>query len=746
MQLFQSFFRTSFPLSKRFLSSTTSTTTNHPTKPLHKSLYNRVKLLLVQGDFHIAQQLVTNLGFSNHPAAQALLQTDRGELNNMRRGYLRNKLQNGDWQGAQKLFNDIKNNGHLNRKIKNMFQHERQAYVQQQQRKVHRRLVPTINQQEKQNHDEEQANTLSKNENKESKENKASKASKASKKSKTTSMGPLSRRGENNISYLERHAPPPTTTPDDIIDSIKMQCLVSKNNDEENMADMLRKEENRIRREGRLKDKQSIYNQVKLLLVRGEMDRAQRFVNGMKASSYDSVLNDLLETTPTQLNYMRRAYISTCWKNNDSDGAHDLFNAINTNGQGNRKIAKIFQHEQAAFEQRTRTADRQERQEEQPKKQTLHQALKEVEAFEDLADKYLKKERYVDTLKRKKTEQVYPTTNSVPRVPNSLSALFTKPYQSTFTGTVPQNKAPEVVADSLKKEDMALLNISELIVMGDVSTAASLFLEHRSVLSPSSQTYLETLLLLDSKTMAHIRCSYLHQLSTLSSSHLQQNVEKRAQQEHNYGGGFQHEGAYEEAAYMLTNLLLHGNCTNKELHVFLQCFASGSNEMQKWMKRFEDSSGSRAKAPPNINCYNTLLETLRIEGDEESATNVLDVEMDNNKIAPNKKTWRLLQNTSEMNLSKMRSMRLIQLYNRNDNLSMESAEDLLFGNLIPNGVATTYHHNLVLRHMHDSETMKTHIDNYMWSSNESKSKDLQRNVYNSKGLNTGLGSVPDVAT
>ena len=168
------------------------------------------------------------------------------------------------------------------------------------------------------------------------------------------------------------------------------------------MADMLRKEENRIRREGRLKDKQSIYNQVKLLLVRGEMDRAQRFVNGMKASSYDSVLNDLLETTPTQLNYMRRAYISTCWKNNDSDGAHDLFNAINTNGQGNRKIAKIFQHEQAAFEQRTRTADRQERQEEQPKKQTLHQALKEVEAFEDLADKYLKKERYVDTLKRKK--------------------------------------------------------------------------------------------------------------------------------------------------------------------------------------------------------------------------------------------------------------------------------------------------------------------------------------------------------
>jgi hypothetical protein len=51
-----------------------------------------------------------------------------------------------------------------------------------------------------------------------------------------------------------------------------------------------------------------------------------------------------------------------------------------------------------------------------------------------------------------------------------------------------------------------------------------------------------------------------------------------------------------------------------------------------------------------------------------------------------------------------------------------------------------------LRHMHDSETMKTHIDNYMWSSNESKSKDLQRNVYNSKGLNTGLGSVPDVAT
>jgi hypothetical protein len=94
----------------------------------------------------------------------------------------------------------------------------------------------------------------------------------------------------------------------------------------------------------------------------------------------------------------------------------------------------------------------------------------------------------------------------------------------------------------------------------------------------------------------------------------------------------------------------------------------------------------------------------------------------------------------------MRSMRLIQLYNRNDNLSMESAEDLLFGNLIPNGVATTYHHNLVLRHMHDSETMKTHIDNYMWSSNESKSKDLQRNVYNSKGLNTGLGSVPDVAT
>jgi hypothetical protein len=466
------------------------------------------------------------------------------------------------------------------------------------------------------------------------------------------------------------------------------------------------------------------YNRIKLLMVSGNIHDAYEVANriGLEHPSVE----DLLHMDATQLNYMRRAYIRNFWRKNDEKGAHELFDDVKKNGCMNRKFKAVFEFEKRKYEKRKRKQQQQQQQQMNSTivendstfsntidmKKSFRCKTKEMEMFEDLADEFIQKEEYIDTLKRKAVEKRH-SERKISTV-NTLENILLKSHH---------------FEKATKEEDILLLNISDLIFIGDVDTASMYLSEYNNndILTNSSKMYLNTLLQLDKGHMSYIRGTYLRHLATMSS-HNHRNY---------YDGGYENDGVYNEGEYLMNQFLRHQVCTSNVLNVFLQYFASGSDEMKRWINRYINEQNN---LPPKIDCYNTLIETLRIEGDEEGGTNILDIDMDKYNIKPNKFTWNILQNITNNQLTKKRSNRLMQLYKRNDALSYDSAEHLLFGHLIPNGVATTWHHNIVLSHMKDSHTMWNHVEKYMWGSG------AQKHHYNANGINIGDGSIPDIAT
>ena len=92
---------------------------------------------------------------------------------------------------------------------------------------------------------------------------------------------------------------------------------------------------------------------------------------------------------------------------------------------------------------------------------------------------------------------------------------------------------------------------------------------------------------------------------------------------------------YVMASEFMECLLLNGACTGKEMSIFLRKFASCSEEMRRWLRRWEEEGGGESRGESrgesggesgksDVSCYNELVDMLRIEGDEESATRVID--------------------------------------------------------------------------------------------------------------------------
>ena len=203
------------------------------------------------------------------------------------------------------------------------------------------------------------------------------------------------------------------------------------------------------------------------------------------------------------------------------------------------------------------------------------------------------------------------------------------------------------------------------------------------------------MLRLDPTTLQYIQESYLLNLTLPSSP------------TNRFKNGTRHDGIYGQGSTLMNNWI-HNNSfqqNTRTIDIFLKKYCSGSDEMSKWFQKIHThnnnnnnnststnnstSSNQKSSILLNVSCYNIYLEMLRIEGNEEKATYVLDHEMDLYDIVPNEETWNILQN-NDINWNKKRGEFITTLQSRNDPLCWEAAEHLLFQKLIPRGISTTW--------------------------------------------------------
>ena len=122
-----------------------------------------------------------------------------------------------------------------------------------------------------------------------------------------------------------------------------------------------------------------------------------------------------------------------------------------------------------------------------------------------------------------------------------------------------------------------------------------------------------------------------------------------------------------------------------------------------------DVAMPEAGVKPNVVTYNTLINMLRIEGDDDAAKKVVE-EMKKAKVQPNKITKEILNYPARgEDLGKRRTAKLASLLKQGGDEATTAARSMM-DKMVENGVADVYHFNLMLKLCTSSDEIREVID------------------------------------
>ena len=122
-----------------------------------------------------------------------------------------------------------------------------------------------------------------------------------------------------------------------------------------------------------------------------------------------------------------------------------------------------------------------------------------------------------------------------------------------------------------------------------------------------------------------------------------------------------------------------------------------------------DVAMPEAGVKPDVVTYNTLINMLRIEGDDEAAKKVFE-EMKKAKVGPNEKTKEILNYPARgENLGKWRTAKLAWLLKQGGDEATTAARSMM-DKMVKNGVADAHHFNLMLKLCTSSDEIRKVID------------------------------------
>ena len=486
-----------------------------------------------------------------------------------------------------------------------------------------------------------------------------------------------------------------------------------------------------------------IYSQVANHLIVNNRRAATQLVHLHKLDQHPSILS-LTEKNEHQIQTLRQQKLDNLLAINDEKSAQQLYDTLNQ---------KQLLSDEAKQKYLLKYSQRHRRQ-----PQRYRQRSKEKEAASSIAGSFVRydnHDNHDDHYDENDTTTACLSSKAsyleeekiilpLQKSKNSRNKYYLSKKENMFVTTrIYEGIAPLIIQKSQKsgiqKEDMLLVQVTDLILHGDMASASSFYLASApsTTLSSETRTYLETMLSASNDILSSLRCDYLrklHRTKKVAVSILQR------------------KGLNDVTHDLVTKLLLswleYGCMNQKEMMFCLKECALSSDEMWKWMSKgitsqrsqrstsntsstsstsstrstrstsnstSTSSSDTRTTAPNivDVNCFNVLLSALRIEGSEEEATRILDQVMDNEGIAPNAMTWEILQNPTK-NWTFIRAKRLSKLQEMtSDSLSLEAVKHLLMEKMYQKGISETIHHNIFLKRLKSSSDIQQHINTVM---------------------------------
>ena len=163
------------------------------------------------------------------------------------------------------------------------------------------------------------------------------------------------------------------------------------------------------------------------------------------------------------------------------------------------------------------------------------------------------------------------------------------------------------------------------------------------------------------------------------------------------------------ARSMIDKMVKHGladlHLSNKPLFNLMLKFCNSSGEMREVI----DVTMAKVKLKPNVVTYNTLIGTLRMEGDDAAAKSVVE-EMKKAGVEPNVYTQNILNLPSRgEDLSRKRTSKLSQFLKQGGDEATVAARSMM-DKMVEHGVANLHLFNLMLKFCKSSGEMREVID------------------------------------